>query len=108
MANASPVELSQALGEIRKFMPGWAGAVAEALECSQQESEESALADACRVVSSDSDGQDPEVLVSDDGADDVVQVQPPPPTGPVIVPMSPQTSDDSWFGASCILCILRP
>lgn len=105
MANASPVELNQVLGEIRKIMPGWAGAVAEAMECSQQESEESALADACRVASSDSEsGQDPEVVFSDGEAADEVEVVTveqvlPLSTGQVIVPMSPQTSDDSWFGA---------
>ena len=100
MANASPVELNQVLGEIRKIMPGWAGAVAEAMECSQQESEESALADACRVASSDSgSGQDPEVVISDEeAADEVVTVEQVGRHGPFIVPMSPQTSDDSWFG----------
>lgn len=66
---------SEAEPLVEKVMPGWMEEIEETLVLSQQESEESALADACRI-SSDEESIDEE-------------------SAAMTVPCSPQTSDDA-------------
>ncbi|CAK9112795.1 unnamed protein product [Durusdinium trenchii] len=67
---------SEAEPLVEKVMPGWMEEIEETLVLSQQESEESALADACRI-SSDEESIDEE-------------------SAAMTVPCSPQTSDEWW------------
>lgn len=79
------------LAAIAKLMPGWAPLVKKHLqlgqELSQQETEDSALAEACRVSLASkalSNVMELEPTMHVDGVE------------PFQAPLSPQTSDDAW------------
>ena len=73
-------------GHIQTHFPGWASAVVESLVLSQQESEDSAVAEACRVDSSSETSDE-------DGCAPVSERSPGEKSGRV--PLSPQSSDEA-------------
>lgn len=88
-AASAPESFQEMAAEASADFPGWACAVAVALDLSQQDSEDTQIADACRVDSS-SETSDEECTVS-------------PSPGSGIIPLSPQSSDDAHLNSSHVV-----